>query len=298
VKNGKVRAHFLVATTEEELLAARGSKYVQTRFSAEALPLMRSFEGRLAVVGLPCDLTILKNHLAKDSALAEKVVFTIGLLCGHNSRPELIDTITARLEKDAGSQLRDFRFRVGHWRGMLQAEFESGAVLTKPTKYFNDYQNLFFFSERKCMACHDHYAYDADISTGDVWLYSLRDDPIKHTGAIIRTDRADALYASACESGAVATEPLDIRRIMDGQARIAPAHYNVSARARVGRLFGLRISDSVGERVSWHAYLNALITVANMRLSENRWGKKLIFAMPRSVWKLLLYLKKGLESLH
>jgi len=49
--------------------------------------------------------------------------------------------------------------------------------------------------------------------------------------------------------------------------------------------------------VTWHAYLNAFITIANMRLSDKSWGKKLIFIMPRPILKLGLYFKKALESL-
>jgi hypothetical protein len=83
---------------------------------------------------------------------------------------------------------------------------------------------------------------------------------------------------------------------MDGQARIGPAHYNVTARSRAGRWMGLRIPDRVQAEVTWHDQLNALWTLANVRLSESAWGRRLIFALPRPVIRGLLYLKKGLES--
>lgn len=62
---GKVRARFEIATTAEQVLSARGSKYVETRFLQEVLPLLRSFEGRAAVVGLPCDIS---HHMHTLSA--------------------------------------------------------------------------------------------------------------------------------------------------------------------------------------------------------------------------------------
>ena len=58
VEDHQVRPHFFIATTAEEVLSARGSTYVATRFGRDALPLIERFEGRLAVVGLPCDLTL------------------------------------------------------------------------------------------------------------------------------------------------------------------------------------------------------------------------------------------------
>jgi coenzyme F420-reducing hydrogenase beta subunit len=259
--------------------------------------LIRSFEGHVAVVGLPCDIAALRHRCQKEPELAKKVVLTFALVCGHNSRTSLIDEITSRLEREAGQNLKDYRFRVGHWRGRLEADFQDGTTISKPSKFFNDYQNLFFFCERKCMACTDHYGYHADISVGDVWLFRLKDDPVKHSGLIIRTEAGEKLFQSTLDAGRIISDDLNIRDIMDGQSRIGPAHYNVSARVRAGRLFGLKLKDTVNEPVTWHAYLNALITIANMRLTESAWGRKLIFMMPRPILKLSLYFKKALESL-
>lgn len=297
LEEGKVRARFAIATTPEQILAARGSKYVETRFLHEVLPLIRAFDGRVAVVGLPCDLTALQRRCEKEPALAGKVALTFALVCGHNSRTELIDEITARLEREAGKPLADYRFRVGHWRGHLEAEFADGSVISKPSKYFNDYQNLFFFSERKCMACHDHYGYAADISVGDVWVFRLKNDPIKHTAIISRSDRGQRACEQVIESQVVQASALSIHDIMDGQARIGPSHYNVSARVKAGKFVGVKLKDDVEAKVGWHSYINAVITLANMRLSETEWGKRLIFAMPRLLLKLYLYFKKALESL-
>ncbi|NLV23539.1 MAG: hypothetical protein GXY54_01995 [Deltaproteobacteria bacterium] len=296
IKEGKVRSRFSIATTAAEILAARGSKYVESRFLQEALPLIRNFRGRLAVIGLPCDIAGLRRRCDKEPELAGKVVLTITLLCGHNSRVELIDEITARLQRETGQELVNYRFRVGHWRGRLEAVFADGSVISKPTEYFNDYQNLHFFSERKCLACHDHFGYEADISVGDVWLFRLKNDPVKHTGVIIRTHRGDEVFRLAVGCGAVQASELDIRDILNGQARSAPAHYNLSAKAKAAKLFNIQINDTVNQKIPWHAYLNALMTVGNMRLSEKDWGKTIIFRTPRFGLKFYLYLKKALES--
>lgn len=296
VEDGKVRPRFQIATEPAHILEARGSKYVESRFLPSVLPLLRAFQGRVAVVGLPCDIAALRQRAQSDPALAAKLAVTIALVCGHNSRTPLIDAVTARLEKQAGQPLRAYRFRIGHWRGHLEAEFADGSLLRKPTKMFNDYQNMFFFCERKCLSCHDHYGYAADLTMGDIWLFRLKADPIKHTAVITRTAAGQALFDAATAAGAVAASGLDIRDIMDGQARIGPAHYNVTARTRAGRWLGLRIPDRVQAEVTWHDQLNALWTLANVRLSESPWGRRLIFAMPRPVIRALLYLKKGLES--
>ena len=297
VIDGKVRPRFAIATTTEAVLAARGSTYVETRFVRDVLPLIREFDGTVAVVGLPCDITALRRHAARDPELDVKIALTIALVCGHNSRTELIDHVTDRLEHEVGASLTQYRFSVGHWRGRLEAEFDDGTLVSKPSREFKTYQNLYVCAERKCLSCADHYGYDADISSGDVWLYRLKSDPIKRTGIITRTARGQAVFDSAAGSGEVGSEGIDVRVIMDGQSRIGPSHYNVTARARAGRRLGVTVRDRVNARVSWHEYLNAVFSIGTMKLSETERGRGLIFRTPRPVLRAYLFVKKGLESL-
>lgn len=297
IEDGKVRARFVLASNKEEVLAARGSKYVETSFLREVLPLLEAFSGRVAVVGLPCDITALNRRAFKDPILADKLQLTIALVCGHNSRKELIDHTTAKLEKQENSELVDYKFRIGHWRGKIEATFANGQIKQYPTALFNDYQNLFFCCEKKCMACYDHYGYHADISIGDVWLYRLKSDPVKRSGVIVRTDQGKLVYDESLKSGVLVAEQLAIEDIMDGQSRIAPAHYNVSARVAVAPQFGYKLIDSVNEQIKWHQKLNAYLTLKNIKTSETEAGREKIFKRPRKLLKFYLYIKKGLETL-
>lgn len=297
IENGRVRAHFVLARTEEEILAARGSKYVETKFLREVLPILEENDGRFAVCGLPCDITNLKRWEEKNPRLARKVALRVAFLCGHNSRKELIDGVSCKLCKEAGgASLLDYRFRTGHWRGELEATFDNGKTIRKPFPFFSDYRNLYFFAERKCVACIDHFGYDADIAMGDVWLYSLRDDPIKHTGVLVRSKRAAALLDAAVADGAVVVEAVSREMILDGQTRIAPVHYNVSARSRAGRLLGVKIPDNHNMKVGPIKWLSAFLGMANMRVSEGRWAG-VIFKVPRPLIRGYLIFKKGLESI-
>jgi len=261
------------------------------------LPLVRNFDGRVAVVGLPCDITALKRKCSKEPDLSKKIVLAYGLFCGHNSRAVLIDEITDRIERKAGKKIIGYRFRVGHWRGEIEADLEDGEVFKLNTQYFNDYHNLFFFSQRKCLICNDHYAYDADISFGDVWSFRLRNDPIKYSGVIVRTGLGMKEYVAASNKNIIISTKVDICEIIDGQSRIGPFHYNVSARHKAGMLLNIKLKDTVKEKVYWNEYLNAIITLSNVILSERSWGKRLIFLIPHPILKLYLYFKKGLESI-
>lgn len=295
IRDGKPRPEFFIATTRDEVLSARGSKYTAVYFANDALPLIHTFEGQLAVVALPCDATILSRARAKDPALDAKIKIVFTLFCGHNSEPELVDAIVAKLGKDHG-ELVDYVYRFGHWRGQLKATFADGAEEIRPFKYYSDYRNVYFFAQQKCHHCFDHFGYHCDISAGDIWSPRMKENPIKHTALITRTPAGQALVASALEAGVLSGSEEPLNEVADGQARTAPFHYNVSARAKVGRLFGLKIKDRVNERVRFVDYLIAFIALLNYRVARTAWGRRLIMLLPRPVVRWYLMFFKGLES--
>jgi len=295
ILDGKVRPEFFIAKNKEELLSAQGSKYMEVGFSEDALPLIRSFTGRLAVTLLPCDTSTLRRAMASDTGLTEKIILVITLFCGHNSLCELTDMVARKLSPK-GAQLVGFRHRKGHWRGELRAEFNNGKIVEKPFSYFSDYQNLYYFCQQKCHHCYDHTGYDGDISVGDIWSLRMKEEPIKHSAVVTRTPAGAEVFADAVKSGVLIAREEPIAEICEGQARSMPFHYNVSARARAGKLLGFTIKDRVYTRVRWNDFLAAWIALSNEKLSRSPNGRWWIAHTPRFILKFLLYLMKGLES--
>ena len=296
IRDGKVRPEFFIANNKEELLSAQGSKYMAVDFSEDALPLLRSFNGCLAVTLLPCDTSTLRRAMVNDAELAEKIVLVITLFCGHNSLPELTDMVTRKLTP-RGAQLLDFHHRQGHWRGTLRAEFDNGKMVEKPFSCFSDYQNLYFFCQQKCHHCYDHAGYDGDISVGDIWSLRMKEEPIKHSSVITRTQAGIEVFADAVKSGILVVREEPIEEICEGQARSMPFHYNVSARAKVGKLLGFKIKDRVYARVRWNDYLVAWFALFNEKFSRSAKGRWWITHTPRIMLKFMLYVMKGLESI-
>jgi coenzyme F420-reducing hydrogenase beta subunit len=268
---------------------------MEVDFSRDALPLLRSFTGRLAVTLLPCDTSTLRGTMANDVELAEKIVLVITLFCGHNSVLELTDMVTRKLSPE-GAHLVDFRHRKGHWRGELRAEFDNGKIVKKPFSYFSDYQNLYFFCQQKCHHCYDHTGYDGDISLGDIWSLRMKEDPIKHNAVITRTPAGVDVFADALTSDVIIAREVPIDEICEGQARSMPFHYNVSARAKAGKMLGFKIKDRVYARVRWNDFLVAWMALSNEKMSRSSIGRWWVAHTPRYILKFLLYLMKGLES--
>ena len=228
----KVRPEFFIATTIDELKSAQGSKYSAVYFSSQAIPLLKTFDRPVAVVALPCDTRILRMAMRNDQSLKQNVKVIITLFCGHNSEPELTDHVVKKLKPD-NRPLVEYLYRTGHWRGQLRATYEGGYEVVKPFTYFSNYRNLFFFAQRKCHHCYDHTGYYADISAGDIWSMRMKNNPIKHTAIITRSAIGDQVVTEAFARGILSGQEASIAEVCDGQARILPTHYNISARSRL-----------------------------------------------------------------
>lgn len=296
INEGRVRPEFFIAKSKDELLSAQGSKYMAVNFSRDALPIIRQFDGRLALTLLPCDTSALRRVMMNDNALEGKIALIISLFCGHNSRPELTDMVVNKLAPK-GAQLTQFRHRKGHWRGVVSAAFDNGSQIEKPFSFFSDYQNLYFFCQKKCHYCHDHTGYESDLSVGDIWSLRMKENPIKHSAVITRTIIGDDFLGQALNAGILEANEEPIEEICEGQARTMPFHYNVSARAKAGKILGFKIKDSVNAQVRWNDFIVAWMALANEKLSRSHSGQQFISHIPRFILKALLYIMKGLESI-
>jgi coenzyme F420-reducing hydrogenase beta subunit len=205
--------------------------------------------------------------------------------------------VTARIEREHGATVEDFTFRTGHWRGQQSFRLSDGTTGTASTSNLNNYRNLSLFSERKCLSCSDHFAYDADIRAGDVWLYELRQRPIKPTITLVRTGTGGQVHEVAKASGMLIVEDVEPRMALDGQARVAPHHHDAAARRKVGRLFRVRVNAESRGRTRPMALLDAFITVGGTRLTESSRGRRLVALIPRPAIRMLLLIRKGIALL-
>jgi coenzyme F420-reducing hydrogenase beta subunit/polysaccharide pyruvyl transferase WcaK-like protein len=289
------RTEAFIATTREEVLSARGSKYCAVSYPKEALPKIQEFDGRLALVTLPCDASYLRRKMSKDAELCEKIRCIITLFCGHNSEAQLTKLFVER-HGVPWKDVTDFRYRTGDWRGKLSFTSSSGKSVETPTSAFTHYQNLHFFSQRKCLSCVDHYGYDGDICTGDIWSLDMKGRSVKPTLVVTRNERGAEAFEQARE--ALIVEQVEPKTVVNGNSRGLTYHYNISARARVGKLFGINIKDTLRLPTTTLDRLIAFFGVFNYWLSHHDRLKGLVRRMPTVFVRAYIYFFKGLQQLN
>ncbi|MBC2607408.1 Coenzyme F420 hydrogenase/dehydrogenase, beta subunit C-terminal domain [Pelagicoccus albus] len=293
-EEGEFNFRLSIAQTREDLFEAQSSKYFDIPV-LRGLNLLKEFEGKVAVVGLPSQINSLSRRMSKNEELRSKVGFRIALFCGHNSKKELIE----RVWEKKGINPKDidrFRYRQGHWRGQMELTMKDGQIQRFPFQDFSHYQNLHILSLDRCLNCHDHMGYYSDLSTGDVWLHEMREDPVKHSVFLARSPLAEEIVEEMRARDLLKAEPVDRRFVYRSQKRSINYHYNLSARAKVGKRLGVKIKDRTGEKPKIRDLIAAYIVLTNHKISKNprllRWFMKI----PKPIVAAYLYLFKGLVN--
>jgi coenzyme F420-reducing hydrogenase beta subunit/polysaccharide pyruvyl transferase WcaK-like protein len=285
----------IIAKTREEVLSARGSKYTSVSYPRQALPLIKAFDGRLAVVTVPCDASYLRRKIKADPKLGEKIACIVTLFCGHNSEPELTKLIV-RKHGMQWNEVEDFKYRTGLWRGRLTFRSKDGREVDIPTRTFTHYQNLHLFSERKCLNCTDHYGYDSDISTGDIWSLDQKKEDVKPTLMVAKTERGREFIDKATDN--IEMKAVHPRVVVNGNSRGMTYHYHISARAKAGKLFGIKIKDPMKLPVTPLDRLVATVGVFNYWISHQPRFRPLIEKIPYQAIVGYIYFFKGLQQVN
>ena len=104
VEANELNTRYEIVTTRDGLMRSQGSKYITTNYTRDAVPLIKSFPGKLALVLLPCDTWVVNRLRINDEEIRDKIVLRISLFCGHISDPGLTRLVIQK-QKPAGFEL-------------------------------------------------------------------------------------------------------------------------------------------------------------------------------------------------
>ncbi len=173
-----------IAQTKEEILDSSGSKYVFIPVG-EFLEKIKEDHRRLAVVGTPCNIRVIRN-LQKANKMGN-VVLLIGIFCGYDIPLEATEFMLQKLEISK-EDVRRLKYRGGKYPGGFWVETTAGQIISLPKHYY-DFIDLMFVPDG-CLKCKDYTSEMADISVGDGWGFG------KSSVVIVRTDLGEKLMSS------------------------------------------------------------------------------------------------------
>ena len=215
---------------------------------SEVVREMKEHEGRYAVVGVPCFIKALRLLAARDSVLAERLGFTVGLVCGHLKSTFYAEMLAWQDGIEPGA-LRGVDFRkkypgaTAKQKGMeftrIQdaREVRTGDIVQK---YFGTDYSLGLFKYNACDYCDDVVAETADVVVGDAWLPEYVEDGQGTNVLIVRRREVQDLIDEARAEGRLALDVLDTEAVVQSQA-------GGFRHRRDGLAYRLQLKDEAGD---------------------------------------------------
>ena len=156
-----------------------------------ALELLAENDGRYVLVAIPCQLEGIYSYIhTQRPELADRIAFTVGLLCGWQYSHHSIRAICEYKGIDPDA-IVDISYRGGGPVGKLRIVTADGKVTTTSRRVDIGYQVAFdrHFNTPRCHLCINHSNFLADIVVGDAWLPSTLTTKTGISLVICRTPR-------------------------------------------------------------------------------------------------------------
>ena len=244
---------YKVMADVESLRAAAGSRYYPVDM-AQAVSLINgeNREARYAVIGLPCALKGL--HLAMEvmPRLRRRIVYTLGLTCGHMPNRFYTEYL-ASLSGVSSDSLASAQYRLkedtGH-AGNYKFQAVTGSGRSGATIPFLEISNIWmdgYFQVNACNYCDDVFAEVADVVFMDAWLPEYVRDTRGHSLIVARHPDLLSIVAEGDRSGTCHLESLPIARITESQRGVIENKRTLLG----GRLFA---ADLLGRKIPTKRY--------------------------------------------
>ena len=248
-----------IARTEEELRSAAGSKYGPTS-AGECLGALRGGEGRVAFVGVPCQIHGLRKWQMREAGMGRKVPMALGLMCSNTATCAGTEHFLRRWGIHRG-EVKALRFREPGWLRSynMAVELTDGRIARLPragsregdrrSSYLHHSVYHADFILPRCLMCLDHAAELADLSFGDPRLRSLvREDSPGESLVVVRSAAGAEWMDQAVAAGQIEiTHELDVETFRKAQSMA----FKMKAPARLGarRRLGLAVPAYGTDRV-------------------------------------------------
>lgn len=175
VENSSILFSYTISSTREEVREGSKSKYYPVELSS-VLDVVRDSPGKYLLIGVPCFIKAVRLLSEQEPIFKERIVLTIGLVCGHLKTDRFAKTIGWELGIHP-NKLESIDFRVkmpdaaASSYGVAVKEKGINKVITSPMKKLlvhNWGHGLFRYNA--CDYCDDVLAETADVTIGDAWL--------------------------------------------------------------------------------------------------------------------------------
>jgi coenzyme F420 hydrogenase subunit beta len=211
---------FRVFDTAEDVRTGAGSAYYPVDLSAVIRQVIE-VPGRYAVTGLPCFLKAIRLAQQRNKKLRERIVVTVGLVCGQLKSRHFTDYVAALAgvqgevtgvryrEKSADQPASNYHYTFTATDGGEQWIFWNEGIAEAWTNRW--------FTPGACSYCDDIFAECADVTCMDAWLPEYSRDS---RGTSLLLVRSPAMREMVERGQGASLDPVPVERVIQSQAGV------------------------------------------------------------------------------
>lgn len=237
---------FEISNSIDEIRTGAKSRYYPVEMS-EVLNLVRQKPGSYAIVGVPCFIKAIRLLAKQDPVIRDRIVFCIGLVCGHLKTSRFADMFAWQCGIEPGNlNSIDFRKKMPGQNANKYGVEVKGVRNNQEVSAIKSNYELYgylwgqgFFKYQACDYCDDVVAETADVTVGDAWLPQYLKDSSGTNVVIVRNPLIQELIYKAMTSHRLYLDPIspdDVAKSQDAGLR----------HRREGLAYRLHLKDKAG----------------------------------------------------
>lgn len=224
-KNDGKLFKYVVSTSIKEINKGAKSRYYPGELS-EVLQIVKSNpRKKYAIVGIPEFITEVRLLAEVDEQIKNQIVFTVGLVCGHQKSAKYVEALAWQNSIKPGNLIAaDFRIKQPKSTAIDYLHKFTGRVDGRETTFTRGHKDLFcgswahgLFKAKFSDFTDNVFNEVADIVLGDAWLPEYDEDGMGNNIVIIRNAELDQIVKLAIREGALKLDIVDVETIKQSQ---------------------------------------------------------------------------------
>ncbi|AKB60122.1 Coenzyme F420 hydrogenase/dehydrogenase, beta subunit C-terminal domain [Methanosarcina mazei] len=248
-KNPEKLFSFEILSDENSVKSASGSAYYPVEMS-EVIQKIQEIPGHYAVTGLPCFIKALRLATQKNKKLRERIIVTIGLVCGQMKSKNYTKYIAALAGNNNFNKIQSVYYR--------------GKSPEKPVSDYyyqfideNDSRYKIFWSEgvseawinrwftpNACNYCDDVFAELADVTFMDAWLPEYSKDSMGTNLLLVRSPEVLDIIQNGINKLEITASKISVEKVIQSQSGVLELkRKQLSHRLYLAQQKGLKIPE-------------------------------------------------------
>lgn len=223
-KNKKILFKYVLSTNSASIEKGAKSRYYPMELS-EVLQVIKTKPGRYAVVGIPEFIFELRLLARQDPVIMERLVYMIGLVCGHQKSTTYTDALAWQHGIKPGDLLAvDYRVKQPHSTAIDYLHEFTGLKDGKQVTFTKTHAELFaenwgagFFKTQFSDFTDNTFNELADVALGDAWLPKYNKDGMGNNIIIVRNEKIAKLIKDGIKNNKLVLDEVGVEVIKDSQ---------------------------------------------------------------------------------